>query len=519
MGTLKRNNPERLIPAPGFLRFILCVGLITLSSSGSDQPEPDADPDQIQVDQSRYWNYNGKKTLLLGAFNHGHNPFIDGSTLDTNAVDSMTVIIDQIQEMVEAGGNTLRCVLDPGQAASLGIDAFRNNPEGSYDLNHPVGPYWERLSVFIAEAEKKNVVVELEIWDRFDWYGINWEHSPFNPINNVNYTVQNSGLRTQFARSEIYRKHPFSKSIPGHPVYDASPAESKAQFDKVRKYQEMYVRKVLSCALIHHNVLYNVSNETAEHTAWGKYWIRFLKEEAAKVNRTIVCTDMRDNVFKVPDSKEFNYQLDHPGIYDYLDVSQVNSRHRDEVHWDKISWIADQAGSHGFLLHMTKVYGSDSAGIKNPWDGFKPGDSDNAIEEWWRNLIAGVAGLRFHRPHAGLGLNEKSKACIQATRKVESRVKFWDVDPRPDLLSDREEDEAYLAADPGMQYILYLTRNGGGSVGLNLSGYEGTRYTIDWVNIDTGRWGISSTIKGGGIIPIQRPDDSAHWAATIYSIE
>ena len=34
---------------------------------------------QIAVD-GRYWSYDGKPVLLLGGWNHGHNPFIDHDT-------------------------------------------------------------------------------------------------------------------------------------------------------------------------------------------------------------------------------------------------------------------------------------------------------------------------------------------------------------------------------------------------------------------------------------------------------
>ena len=50
------------------------------------------------------------------------------------------------------------------------------------------GAFWSRLELFISEAEKRNVVVQLEIWDRFDLIDGSWKSwpvSPFNPKNNV----------------------------------------------------------------------------------------------------------------------------------------------------------------------------------------------------------------------------------------------------------------------------------------------------------------------------------------------
>jgi hypothetical protein len=104
---------------------------------------------------------------------------------------------------------------------------------------------------------------------------------------------------------------------------------------------------------------------------------------------------------------------------------------------------------------------------------------------------------------------------MRATRKVETKVKFWDVEHRLDLLINRQSDEAYLAADPGKAYILYFTKNGGGSVGLKLDDYPKTKYTLRWINVGTGEWGSTTTLIGGRTVTINRPNDSTHWVATI----
>lgn len=462
----------------------------------------------------QYWEYKSKPILLSGGFNHGHNPFIDGSTLDTVNVDDLGLIIAQIDEMVEAGGNVLRCVLDPGSAVVKGFDSYKKDPSGKFNLNYPEGEYWTRLSTFITEAEKREVIVELEIWDRFDWQGKNWELSPFNPLNNINYTVNNTNLTDTYELRQVYRNHTMALGVPNHPAYDSTSAERKEKFDVVRKYQEIFVSKVYDVAKTHDNVLFNISNETAEHPAWGEYWIEYLKGLAAKDNKKIICTNMQDGIFHLDESAELKHQIENPEIYDYLDISQINSRLRDEEHWHAVDWIVNRAHQKSILFNMIKIYGSDDVDF-GPWNSWKPGDSDNAIEEWWRNLIAGVAGVRFHRPTAGIGLSEKAKACMAATRKVESKVKFWDVKPEMNLLSDRDFDEAYLAASPGEKYILYFTHQGAGSVGLDLKEYKGDTFIINWINIDTGKWGPETSVNGGSVQKIDRPDNSAHWVATI----
>lgn len=50
----------------------------------------------------------------------------------------------------------------------------------------------------------------------------------------------------------------------------------------------------------------------------------------------------------------------------------------------------------------------------------------------------------------------EAKASIKTARLVESEIKFWEVEPKMQLLSDREPNEAYLAAETGEKYILYF---------------------------------------------------------------
>jgi hypothetical protein len=474
---------------------------------------------QIAVD-GRYWKYNGRRVLLLGGWNHGHNPFIDHDTdndKDKQGVSTPKQIKNAMDELAAIGGNYLRCVLDPGMAAGIQGFDFCAKSRNQYDLNTMTGPFWERIEMFIDEAKKRDIIVQLEVWDRFDLIDGSWRSwpvSPWNPKNNINYTTASSGLAESY---RSFNTHPFLEGIPGHPKYENASESRKQKHDLVRSYQGKFIDKLLSITLKYNNVLYCMNNETHADPAWGQYWMKFIEDKANARGKSVSTTDMFDDVFNAESSRGLTYQLSNRDKYDYIDISQVNSRHADEEHWNKVKWIVDAAKKTNppYLLHMTKVYGNDLALGGKPWSSFKPGDSDNAIEEWWRNLIAGVAGVRFHRPTSGIGLYPEAKNCITATRKVESKVKFWNVEPRLDLLTSRQSDEAYLAAEPGKAYILYFTKNGGGSVSLKLDSYPDTKFELSWINISTGNWGPSTTITGGSSVTINRPDGFSHWVATI----
>ena len=474
---------------------------------------------QIAAD-GHYWRYDGQRVLLLGGWNHGHNPFIDHDTdndRDNKGVSSVAQIKHAMDELVAAGGNYLRCVLDPGMAAGIQGFSFCAKSRNQYDLSEMTGPFWERLEMFVAEAKNRNIIVQIEVWDRFDlidgsWGS--WRVSPWNPKNNVNYTAASSGL------AESYRSfgtHPFLKGVPGHPVYEKASQSRKQKYDVVRVFQDRFIDRLLSITLRYNNVLYCMNNETHEHPAWGQYWMKFIENGARAQGKTVSTTDMFDDVFRAESSRGLAHQLGNRDEYDYVDASQANSRHADQAHWDTVRWIVDAAckTKPPYLLHMTKIYGNDLALDGKPWSRFKPGDSDNAIEEWWRNLLAGIAGVRFHRPTSGIGLYPEAKNCMTATRKVETKIKFWDVTPRLDLLANREPDEAYVAADPGNAYILYFTRKGGGTVGLKLDKYPDASFELAWVNIGTGGWGPTKTLTGGTTISIDRPNGSSHWVATV----
>ena len=75
-----------------------------------------------------------------------------------------------LDELTEAGGNLLRCVLDPGVGAGVQGFDFCGKSGDLYDLDEMNGPYWTRLDFFLREARNRKIVIQIEIWDRFDWY-------------------------------------------------------------------------------------------------------------------------------------------------------------------------------------------------------------------------------------------------------------------------------------------------------------------------------------------------------------
>ncbi|MCS7254572.1 MAG: hypothetical protein NZ781_11195, partial [Armatimonadetes bacterium] len=137
------------------------------------------------------------------------------------------------------------------------------------------------------------------------------------------------------------------------------------------------------------------------------------------------------------------------------------------------------------------------------------GNTRDGIERLWRLVIGGATAC-FHRPEMGISLSAPATASLKAARKQESLIKLWEVEPASHLLTDREDNEAYLAAQHGQAYALYFTD--GGEVGLGLKGFDG-KFDVRWVDINTGKRGKYETIKDGRIAKIRAPKQGHSVAA------
>jgi hypothetical protein len=100
---------------------------------------------------------------------------------------------------------------------------------------------------------------------------------------------------------------------------------------------------------------------------------------------------------------------------------------------------------------------------------------------------------------------------VKAARKLEAVMKLWDIEPANGLLTDREDNEAYLACNPGKAYALYFTD--GGEVGLDLRKARG-RYSLRWIDLRTGERRGEHSISGEKIVMIKAPGNG-HWVAVI----
>jgi hypothetical protein len=303
------------------------------------------------ADNSWYWSYRGAPVLLLG-----------GSDDDNLFQWPEEELVAQLDRLSSGGGNVIRNTMSDRKDKGFEIYPHQQREDGEYDLNRWNEAYWTRFERLLRETTRRAIIVQIEIWDRFD----------------------------------------------------------------------------------------------------------------------------------------------HPDLYDFVDVSQ-NNHNSGEKHWDNFLYVKKYLSKNPRPMNTTKTYGAS---------GNKFGHTDqDAIERFWRHLLGGAASIRFHRPPSGLGLNDKALAAILAARKLESFIPLWSVETANELLSQREENEAYLAADLGRFYAIYFPA--GGEVQLDVSAAKGA-LTIHWIKIDSGDLGPVRNFQGGDKILVTTPGPG-NWAGVMVS--
>ena len=426
-----------------------------------------------------YWQYKGEPVMLLG-----------GSKDDS--LFQIPDLKEHLEAMKAAGANYIRNTMSDRPDHDFEVYAFKKLGSGKYDLNEWNEEYWKRFAQMLEWTFERDIIVQIEVWDRFDHSRENWLKHPFNPGNNVNYTYEEAG----FARE--YPDHPGQNK---QPFFYTTPEQRNNRV--VLPFQQKFVAEMLRHALPYPNVLYCIDNETSGDEKWGIYWTEFIQERAKAAGVEVFVTEMWD-AWDLK-AEEHRRTFDHPERYGFVDISQ-NNHQKGERHWENFQWARERLSKQPRPINTVKTYGADTGRYGTDRDG---------MERWWRHLIGGAAAVRFHRPDSGLGLSAEAGAAIRAGRKLVTAVKPWEVKPANELLRGRGENEAYLAAEPGSAYALYFTN--GGEVELDLREQKG-RFELRWINIQNGDWGKREMVEGGEWRAIAAPNDG-HWAGVITATD
>ncbi|MCW5965747.1 MAG: hypothetical protein KIT83_17040 [Bryobacterales bacterium] len=456
------------------LFVVTCVVLGLLASAAHAQ-----EPRGIHIWGANpfYWQLDGRPVLLLGAS--------DDDNLFQWPADKLEPHLDTMRAI---GANYVRNTMSDRVDMGHELYPYLRLPSGKYDLNQWNPEYWERFERFLAWTGARNIVVQIEVWDRFDYSRDHWLPHPYNPANNVNYTHEESGL------AAVYPNHPGSNE---QPFFFSTPAQRNNRV--LFPYQQRFVEKMLSYSLRHNHVLYCMDNETKGEAAWGQYWAEFIKQRARERGLRVYVTEMWD-AWDIK-SDEHRRTLDHPELYDFADMSQ-NNHNKGDVHWANALWAREYLEAQPRPINTVKTYGADTGTY---------GSNQDAVERVFRHVLAGFAAARFHRPNSGLGMSEPAQATVKAVRKMESIVPAWELRPAMERLSEREPNEAYLAAANDRIFVVYFPSGGGVD-----AEFPGGQYMLRWINGSTGEWGAELELRVAPNVSVSLDAPSkGHWLAVI----
>ena len=446
-------------------------------AAGKEAPLPGDDEARIQpcAKNRSYWQYKGKPVLLLG-----------GSVEDN--LFQIPQLAAHLDTLAACGGNYVRCTMSSRDEGNVWPFAAAAGKAGQYDLDRWNPEYWRRFEAFLAETAKRDVIVQIELWATFDYYRDVWDRNPFNPKNNVTYGEKDSRLPTRVPDHPTRRGNDFFRSPP-----------AAKDLKLVRKYQERFVAKLLSYSLKYGHVLYCMDNETSVTPAWGAYWSAFVRAAAAKAGRHVETTEMWDKWDLA--HAQHSATFDHPELYSFVDISQ-NNHQKGQTHYDNALKQRLRIAKRPRPLNNVKIYGAD---------GGRFGDSRDGVERFWRNIFAGLASARFHRPDSGLGLSPRAQQMLRGARAVTAEIDVFSCRPQSDLLGDRQPNEAFCLADPPKEFAVYFPR--GGQVTLD-TGRARRELAVRWYEIDKGRWRPAQSSAGGGKLSLKAPD-KGQWAVVV----
>ena len=425
-----------------------------------------------------YWEYQGEPVLLVG-----------GSKDDN--LFQLPDLEEHLDEIQAVGGNYIRNTMSDRPDKGHEVYAYARLENGKFDLDAWNDVYWERFDKLLKLTHERQIFVQIEVWDRFDYSRENWLVHPYNPVNNVNYTQQQSGLEPRYPEHPGTNRQPFFFTTPG-----------QRNNERLLGYQQRYVDKLLSYSLRYDHVLYCIDNETSGQEAWATYWRDWIVQRAKEAEVAVQVTEMWDDWNL--QGRQHRLTLDHPERFSFVDVSQ-NNHQKGETHWENFQWVRQYLATKPRPINTVKTYGAD---------GNKFGHTDqDGKERFFRHLIGGAAAARFHRPDSGLGLNDAAKQAIRAVRQLETRIKLWDVEPCMELLGERKANEAYACGSPAVGYLVYFPL--GGRVTLDL---PAGNWSLEWLDLTAAAWQPKARLNRDAGTRILTPSDTG-WIAVLQPID
>ena len=494
------KNMRKIISVLSIIAFLITLSCIVENKKDAGKNDSKTGI-KIYAENPFYWEYDGEPKLLIG-----------GSVEDN--VFQIPNVEEHLDLLVSVGGNYLRCTMS---SRDKGNEKPYSKTNGLYNLDQPNPAYWKKFADFLKLTHERDIIIQVELWATYDFYQspAGWAENVFNPQNNTNYTAEESNLPEVTEHTAQFKINPFFETVP-----------ELNNNELVLKFQQSFIDTVLSHTLNYDHVLYCIDNETNAKPEWGAYWARYIRDKADDAGKTIYITEMWDNwdptngnVEGVRHQEDATHPflgrskvantINSPELYDFVDISNNNAQNG-EVHYRSALYVRNliERTENIRPINNVKIYGGT---IYEPWTRDWAGSYKDGEERFWRNVFAGHASVRFHRPPYGHGLSPVAQQHIKSMRMLTDSLDIFNHVPATDSLSKREPNEAFCLAIPGSEYAVYFPAHGH----VELSAEPGT-YEMRWLHIRSSTWRNAENVKNPSVL--ETPDND-QWVVMLRKKE
>ncbi len=232
-----------------YLTFIFLIMVV----HGANSQSFENDRIQPYVNNSFYWQYKQTPVLLLGG------------NLEKNIFQSAD-LEEKLTAIHETGGNFIVNMMSGSGEGDL-WPYWRAGEKYKLDKFNTL--YWNKFDKFLKLTAEREIVVQIEVWAVKDILSA-WPKNPWNPMNNNQYTTDNTKLKSEDC-TDTEGFPDFFKSVP-----------ALNNDSLVLLYQQRFVEKLLSISFNYNHVLYssNIGLLSESATEWNIYWAQYIKLKA-----------------------------------------------------------------------------------------------------------------------------------------------------------------------------------------------------------------------------------------------
>jgi len=418
-----------------------------------------AHPISLHPENPHYFLFRGEPVILIGSTEHygavlnldfDYIPYLDELTAKgLNITRTFTGIYLEPQGAFGIEKNTLA----PASERFICPWARSNQPGyanggNKFDLDQWDALYFSRLKGFIAEAGKRNIVVELDLFSNF-YDTLQWKLSPLyikNNINNIGDILDHKEV--------LSLKHP-----------------------ELLKVQEKMVRKIVETLKDYDNLYYEVCNEPYfgdlnALEAWEQHMTAVIADaEKDFPAKHLISQNIANGSDTVTDPNPlvsvFNFHYAHPPVTVDINYDLQKAIGDNETGFNGIEDVVYRQEAWNFMLAGGALF--------NNLDYSFTADHENGSFEVPAKQPGGGGGdLRFQ---------------FKILREVMGEIDFIHAKPSNHLIMNiHKERTTRILAIEGEQYLVYLSREGQktSSCAISIEILRGD-YAAEWIDTKTGK--------------------------------